>query len=91
MPFGESFLSTLRSNKAILLDKTKRFKKTKGSFGDITKEIEFDYHEATPEELETFKHQLQKKNRILKIKTYAITSILLVVITTLFLKYINVL
>lgn len=89
MPFGESFLSTLRSNKAIMLDKTKRFRKTKGKYGDITKEIEFEYHNATPEELELFKNQLKKENRIRIIKALIITLFLLTIIVVLFLNYIN--
>ncbi len=32
MPFAESFSSTLKSNKAIMLDKSRHFRKTMGGF-----------------------------------------------------------
>ncbi|MDU8885240.1 hypothetical protein RXV94_03645 [Yeosuana sp. MJ-SS3] len=89
MPLGESFLSTLRSNKAIMLDKTKRFRKTKGTFGDITKEIIFDYHNATPQELELFKNQLKKVNRIRIVKAFIITIIILAILVILFVEHVN--
>lgn len=40
MPFGESFISTLKSNKSIMLDKSRRFIKTPGGF-DWSKSQQF--------------------------------------------------
>ncbi len=32
MPLGESMISTVKSNKSIMLDKSKRFRKTLGGY-----------------------------------------------------------
>ena len=48
MPFGESFLVNIKSNKSIMLDKSKRFRKTLGGF-DGSKKNQFDFPKATLE------------------------------------------
>ena len=58
MPFGESFQSTIKSNKSIMLDKTRRFRKTSGSF-DWSKSQQFNFVKATPEELKLIKEKIQ--------------------------------
>lgn len=66
MPLIESMLSTLRSNKSIMIDKSKRFRKTKGGYGK-TKGIEFNLPEATPRQLRSLKQAIrQHKQQVLK-------------------------
>lgn len=67
MPLGESMLSTLKSNKRIMLDKSKRFRKTLGGYGERNK-TEYNLPKATPELLESIRIKLKKENQILWIK-----------------------
>ena len=46
MPLGESMISSIKSNKRIMLDKSKRFRKTLGGYGDSHK-TEYDFPKAT--------------------------------------------
>jgi hypothetical protein len=50
MPFSESMISVLKSNKNIMLDKSKRFRKTLGGY-DKKRKIQYDFPKATPEQL----------------------------------------
>ncbi|PKQ43768.1 hypothetical protein [Confluentibacter flavum] len=80
MPFGESFQSTIRSNKSIMLDKTKRFVKTPGSF-DWTKSQQFNFPKSTPRQLKLIKEKIQldkRRNGTKQIGFYAITIFLLI-------------
>lgn len=83
MPFGESFLSTLKSNKSIMLDKSKRFRKTSGSF-DWSKSKLDNLPKATPEQLLEIKNRIRKENKQALIKQ----SIVFVVLAlTIFIFY----
>ncbi len=84
MPFGESFQSTLRSNKSIMLDKSKRFVKTQGGFGS-RKKNQFDFKESTPKQLMSIKKRIQKQN--IKIGITLITTFLILFIILFFLFY----
>ena len=67
MPFGESFLVNIKSNKSIMLDKSKRFKKTLGGF-DGSKRNQFDFPEATPEILLEIRTRIRKQQRRRNVK-----------------------
>ncbi|WP_179321279.1 hypothetical protein [Winogradskyella helgolandensis] len=64
MPFAESMMSTLRSNNAIKLDKSKRFRKTLGGY-DKQRKTEYNFPKATPQQLEMIKYKLKRENQIL--------------------------
>lgn len=77
MPLGESMRSTLKSNKSIMLDKSKRYRKTLGGY-DKNRKIEFNLPKATPEQLKEIRQKLKKENQNLWIKILSITAILIV-------------
>ncbi len=62
MPFGESFLTTIKSNKSIMLDKSRRFRKTQGGF-DWSKNKNLDFPKATPEQLKEIRERMQREQR----------------------------
>ena len=51
MPLGESMKTTLKSNKAIKIDKSRRFRKILGGYGNGNKKV-FTFPNATPEDLQ---------------------------------------
>jgi len=62
MPVGEYMFSSLKSNKSIMLDKSSRFKKTLGGYGDLDKS-QFDFPKVTPEDLKNIRDRLQKEKK----------------------------
>ena len=68
MPLGESMICTVKSNKSIMLDKSKRFRKTLGGYNKRIK-IEYSFPEATPEYLLEIKNKLKKENQMIWLKT----------------------
>lgn len=83
MPFGESFLTSIKSNKSIMLDKSMRFRKTLGGF-DGSKSSEFNFPKATQEELIKIRNRVQReqkrKNLVLGIGFAILVVIVLVVV-----------
>ncbi|MGJ8592128.1 MAG: hypothetical protein ACSHXF_06250 [Aquaticitalea sp.] len=83
MPVGEYMFSSLKSNKNIMLDKTKRFKKTLGGYGDVDN-AQFDFPETSPDVLSNIRNRLQKEERRLLTKQLilfcAITIIILSIV-----------
>ena len=77
MPLGESMRSTLKSNKNIMLDKSKRFRKTLGGY-DKKRKMEFDYPKATPKQLRDIREKLKKENQILWVKIIGSTAIIII-------------
>ncbi|MCF7560965.1 hypothetical protein L3X39_09990 [Sabulilitoribacter multivorans] len=69
MPFGESFLSTIKSNKSIMLDKSRRFRKSKGSF-DWSKSPQLNLPNSTSEQLEEIRLRLKKENKEIEFKLF---------------------
>ncbi|TBN05480.1 hypothetical protein EYD45_04170 [Hyunsoonleella flava] len=67
MPFVESFLSTVKSNKSIMLDKSKHFRKTMGGYKWSGKD-QFNFSEATPEQLTEVRDKLLKERKKRNIK-----------------------
>ncbi len=67
MPFAESMISALKSNKAIMLDKSRRFRKTKGSY-DWSKNTLRNLPKATEQELIEISKQIKKENKRSRIK-----------------------
>lgn len=61
MPLGESMVSVLKSNKNIMLDKSKRFRKTLGGYGKNGK-VEYNLPKATPEQLLEIRKRLKTEN-----------------------------
>ena len=52
-------ISSLKSNKSIKFDKSKRFRKTLGGYGKNRK-LEFDFPKANPELLEQIRLKIKK-------------------------------
>ncbi|MBF8148476.1 hypothetical protein ITJ86_01120 [Winogradskyella sp. F6397] len=72
MPLGESMLSTLRSNKSIMLDKSKRFRKSLGGY-DRKRKFKNNFPKATPAQLETIRQKLRKENQMLWLKVIGLS------------------
>lgn len=79
MPSGESFLSSLKSNKSIMLDKNSRFRKSKGSF-DWSKSPQFNLPNSTPEHLEEIRLRLKKENKEIEFKQFILVLSIAVVL-----------
>ena len=77
MPLGESMISTLKSNKNIMLDKSKRFKKTLGGYGK-DKVTEYDLPKATPDQLLEIRKRLKRENRIIWIKVVGLSTVIII-------------
>jgi hypothetical protein len=86
MPFGESFLSTIKSNKSIMLDKTRRFRKTSGGF-DWSKSQQFNFPKATPQQLEAIKQRIQLENKKSKIKQIVAIVLIMLILMATFIFY----
>lgn len=85
MSSGGVFNSVIKSNKSIMLDKTKRFKKTLGGF-DWSKSLQFNFKKATPEQLQEIKERIQLENKRNTIKQ--ITAVILITLIILLFLYI---
>lgn len=82
MPLGESLLSTIRSNKSIMLDKSRRFRKTSGGF-DWSKSQQFSFKKSTPEDLKRIREKMQREHRQTRTKqVFAFSAIMLIIIST---------
>ncbi|MBT8244636.1 MAG: hypothetical protein HKP48_07485 [Winogradskyella sp.] len=79
MPLGESMLSTLKSNKNILKDKSKHFRKTRGGYSKKPK-TGYDFPKASPELLLEIKEKIQKQNKKTRTLSLLIAGVLVVVI-----------
>ncbi|WP_203255859.1 hypothetical protein [Hyunsoonleella ulvae] len=88
MPFFESFQTTLKSNKSILPDKSRYFRKTLGGF-EWSGEGQFDFPEATPQQLKEIRNRMEKQNRIRSIKLFSIFFVIVVIALIALLYYIN--
>ena len=87
MPLGESFISSLKSNKMIMLDKTKRFRKTSGSY-DWSKSQQFNFKKATPEQLKALRKRLKKENKLVRVKELIALLITMILIISVFVYFI---
>lgn len=79
MPLAESMISSLKSNKSVMLDKSKRFRKTFGGYNKDRKG-NFNFPEATPEILFEIRKKLKSEQQILWLK---ISIVSIVIITPL--------
>lgn len=77
MPLGESMISAVKSNKSIMLDKSKRFRKTLGGYNKNRK-IEYDLPKATPKQLGTIRKKQKKENQLLWIKVIGLSTIIII-------------
>ena len=78
MPLVESMLSVIRSNKAIMLDKSMRFRKTLGGY-DKVKDQQFNLPKATPQQLQVIRERIEKRqNQIRKRRLFVFLLILIV-------------
>ena len=82
MPFGELFLTSIKINKPIRLDITKRFRKTFGGF-DWSKRQQFNFPEVSPDELKKIREKIQYEHKQITRKQI----IVLGVIMTVFIYY----
>ena len=62
MPLGESMQSILKSNKNIMLDRSKHFRKVKSKHS-INKNIEYNFPEADTKILKAIKSKLKKDQK----------------------------
>lgn len=88
MPFGESFLTVIKNNKSIMLDKSRRFRKTTGGF-DWSKSKQFDFPKTTPEELKRIREKLKKEQRQIRFKQILVLSIIMLILISTFIYLIN--
>ena len=88
MPFSESMLSTLRSNKAMKLDKTKRFRKTLGGY-DWSTSMQFNFSKTTPQELKRIREKIQQDNKRILRKQIIIFIVLIVILIMSFMYFIQ--
>lgn len=77
MPLGASMQNVLRSNKSIMLDKSKRFRKSSGGYRP-KKSVSYNLPEASPELLVDIREKLIKENKKIRIKNIIILSILII-------------
>lgn len=76
MPLGESMISTVKSNKSIMLDKSKRFRKTLGGYGN-NKKTEYNFPKATSEQLKAIRIKLRKENQTPWLKVIGIFTLII--------------
>jgi|TARA_R100001369_G_scaffold31211_5_gene55393 hypothetical protein len=79
VPPGESMISALKSNKSVMLDKSRRFRKTLGGYGKNRK-TEYNLPKATPQQLRAIRQKIKKENQILWLK---VIGLFIVIIVTL--------
>lgn len=84
MPFVESMISTLKSNKAIMLDKSRRFRKTKGGY-NWSKNTLKPLPKASEKELKEIKHRILNENKRTQFKQGVLFSIILIIVIAAFL------
>lgn len=75
--------STLKSNKSIMLDKSKRFRKTLGGY-DKNRKVEFNFPKATPKKLREIRQKLKKENQVLWIKVLGSLILIITLVWMLF-------
>jgi len=76
MPFSESMISTLKSNKGIMLDKSKRFRKTLGGYNKQRQSIG-DLPKATPQQLKEIRKRIKIENKLLWIKVVMLSILII--------------
>lgn len=76
MPLGESMLSTLRSNKSIMLDKSKRFRKTLGGYGPKRK-VQYDLPSASSAQLKSISQKLKAERKKFSFKLFTIALLII--------------
>ena len=81
MPFAESMISVVKSNKNIMLNKSRHFRKTKSIYKHAEKP-EYNLPNATPQILSEIKERLERerKLRILKITVFILLVSILTII-----------
>lgn len=75
MPFAESFQTTLKNNKTIMTDKSKHFRKTLGGF-EWSGKNQFDFPEATPQQLKEIRERIKKENRVRNVKLFSVLFVI---------------
>ncbi|MEN8886806.1 MAG: hypothetical protein ABF246_10480 [Winogradskyella sp.] len=83
MPSGESMLSTIKSNKSVMLDKSKRFRKTLGGYGK-NKKTEYNLPKASAEQLLMIRENLKKEQRSLWLKVVGLFIVIIMGLVWLF-------
>jgi hypothetical protein len=81
MSSGGVFNSVIKSNKSIMLDKTKRFRKILGGF-DSSESRQLNFKTATPEQLIEIKKRLQNENKQDRIKQTIWFVIIILIVTS---------
>ncbi|TWO33248.1 hypothetical protein E1J38_004950 [Seonamhaeicola sediminis] len=76
MPLSESMLSTLKSNKNIMLDKSRRFRKTKGGYKWSNNQLP-NLPKVSENELVEIRKRIQKENICSNVKQWSFFSIIL--------------
>ncbi|WP_339625191.1 hypothetical protein [uncultured Winogradskyella sp.] len=83
MPSGESMLSTIKSNKSVMLDKSKRFRKTLGGYGK-NKKTQYNLPKASAEQLLMIRENLKKEHRFLWLKVVGLFIVIIMGLVWLF-------
>ena len=84
MSSGGVFNSVIKSNKSIMIEKSKRFKKTLGGF-DNSKTLHFNFKNATPEQLNEIRKKFHRENSR---NRFSLTIIIVLIIVILTLVYV---
>ena len=77
MPLSESMLSVIKSNKSIMLDKSKRFRKTLGGY-DTKEKSKFNFPEASPQMIKELRMRLIKENKQRRLKQFLLLGVILI-------------
>ncbi len=84
MPFAESMISALKSNKVIMLDKSRRFRKIKGSY-DWSKNTLRNLPKATEQDLDEIREKVKKENTKIKTMHTVLFLVILIAVSIAFL------
>ena len=79
MSSGGVFNSVIKSNKSIMLDKTKRFRKTPKGF-DQSKSPQLNFKTATTEQLKEIRKRIQLENKQHRIWQLIVLGIPLIIL-----------
>ncbi|MDT0559357.1 hypothetical protein RM697_11890 [Ichthyenterobacterium sp. W332] len=76
MPLGESMISIVRSNKRIMIDKSKHFRKSLGGYGPKQK-VAYDFPQASDQEIKRLSQKIARENKKIERKQLLVFSIII--------------
>ena len=76
MPFGESMISTLKSNTSIMLNQSKRFRKTIGG-NNKQRQSTGNLPNAIPQQLKEIRERIKREKKLLWIKVMMLSVLII--------------